>query len=85
MSADRWSICPKCAKKHDEYLDELYGKVPKNVYDARMDEKVLKDTLGEYYEVYLDDDGEFVVHYEGICRECGFKYTYNFSDQVDLK
>lgn len=72
MSADRWTICPKCAEKKypnynsREYMIEL---------DSRTDEG-LNDTLREDYEVGTNLHGVLLIDYRCSCYVCGFAFRY---------
>lgn len=95
MSADAWSICPKCARKADEEsrgkvqkAAEAYGKV-----EAREYEKILKEarqpinleeTLRQDFEIWVDEDGKFTISFYAQCTEteCDFKYQYKYEEQI---
>lgn len=73
----------------EERLDADYGKVPKEEYQAIVDElkkpkEKLQTTLREDYEVGIYQ-GEFFVDYSGRCDVCGFEYQYEFKDTNILK
>lgn len=91
MSADRWSVCPKCYKDRslvtrEEKLEELYGTIPAEEFLKLS--KTLKDDepleeFREDYEFYLD--GKILrMSYSGRCQanNCGLRYT--FKKNVDI-
>ncbi len=97
MSADKWSPCPKCWIQAQDLknervfkCDEAYGRVSiseffklKELADAQIS---LEDTMREDYENYIgEDDGVFTVSYSASCQACGFKFTYEHTEQVDVE
>lgn len=86
MSADNWSICPKCRKnaviekeKQAAEVISSYGKIPREKWlelkcaaDTQLD---LDQTLREDYEIGIDENGEFFVDYYASCN-CGFKFSF---------
>lgn len=56
MSADNWVVCPRC-------FDRAMAKDP-NVDDADY------VSFREDYEFYVNDDGEVVADYSGVCGVC---------------
>ena len=97
MSADNWTMCPKCKKdsdlkKIDDYnrVKKLYGKVSKKEYDAALKEYTEKevrfpnDTLAEYTESYmLTSKNKFCVSYSCHCSICGFEYSFKHVKSTD--
>ena len=75
MSADNWSECKICEKKKEELMGKLtakeYGKIKKSFkhpeYDT--DEQVRED-----YEIYFDDDGNWVFDGGAECGVCGTQW-----------
>ncbi len=84
MSADRWSICPKCLQKHDDALEAAYGKVSPTVY-AGMCSQELDTNMREDWELGTDEEGKFSINYSCYCRSCGFKFEHKHEEQVPLK
>ncbi len=96
MSADNWSDCPQCIKLYKEgivadkeTLVEAYGKVGANEFitmKTDLDNKVRgsykTDTLREDYQLWIDENGEFIVNYRASCSDCGFEYEYNRCEQA---
>lgn len=92
MSADNWTLCPRCnahnqAKKQERVkrTEKAYGKVPPEQWLKlkQLSDAVVrgKDTLREDYEVGISSDGTFVVNYRGEC-DCGFSFTYNHEEKA---
>ena len=99
MSASNWAICPACQKNRENEIDEFeikindsYGKVPTKEYlelvaKSESLEAVINNPsldLREYYEIGIDDNGEFYVIYNSSCEVCKFSYDYRFSQLVDF-
>ena len=93
MSADNWSICPKCkvtaehaAASAATKARESYGNVPVEQYQRMIDEadkiasKGLEDTLREDFSVGVKADGTFEVIYGCRCGTCGFAFTFKHSE-----
>lgn len=89
MSADNWTTCPRCKRKHDEKLaadraklDKSYGKVPAANYMADLKAMELREraempnTLREDYELGTNEDGTFSVNYRCSCSTCDFRYSF---------
>lgn len=91
MSADNWTICPKCQNNSQSYLAEMesklnasYGKVPSMTWKAEWNkfsiskQSVTKptDTLREDYEIGMLQDGSFYCSYGCSCQECGFSFAF---------
>lgn len=101
MGADNWRNCPQCIKNcrdaHEaqrKALEDKYGKIPKAEYEGEQKKLVelslkldKKDfcTLPEYIDIRICEDGEFVVYYGATCTVCGFSFSYDFKQQVELK
>ena len=85
MSADRWTICPKCKIERVAKCEQLqreivaaYGEVPLGEYLKLREKEVppLEESLREDYEAYMKDTGVFVVRYSCSCSLCHFEFTY---------
>lgn len=98
MGANNWTRCPGCAAEHAKELGVLsdkirdaYGKVPIAEFDAlRADFEAraaapVEREFGEYYEIGVDSDGEFMVRYNGACRNCGLTYEFSHDATVPLE
>lgn len=89
MSADNWTICPKCTKERPDPIKEaakLYGKIPLAEWEAAIQEAKnsppQEATLREDYEFYLKGFCLNII-YCCSCKLCGFKFDYK--KQVDIK
>jgi hypothetical protein len=88
MSADNWSVCPKCKEVTQKEFDKKvlsvgnkYGEVaPEDfieLFNNLPKEPEFKTTLREDYEFYLDtDEYELSISYHASCGVCGFKYEF---------
>lgn len=94
MSADNWTICPRCkkvalaAKERDrEKLAKQYGKLNPAEFikrSAEVDKPVeLEDTLREDYDIGLHD-GQFYVSYRAGCDRCDFEVNYLHEEAVKI-
>lgn len=91
MSANNWTICPKCeaeesknAKEFSKKVEEAYGKVPVNEYLKMREqyiEPTLDSTLREDYEVGVWE-GVFEVSYRCYCNICGYSFEYKHKQQL---
>ena len=92
MSADNWTICPRCKKTHEAERDariieaaEKYGKVSADEWvklnDLASKEEPLEESLREDYGIGIDSDGHFEVSYRCSCK-CGFRFAYKFSQEA---
>lgn len=93
MSADNWTICPRCAARENERLAEAekavadaYGKIPVAEFDAKRQEARRRDlefTLREDYHIgiYPSTDGgfKFEIGYAAGCTACGFDHDFKHS------
>lgn len=98
MSANNWSVCPKCFnaareksyKLQEELLDK-YGKIPPNEFIKLSKEAktpttdTIEATLREDYEIMVSKFGLFTIGYSGRCDKCGFKYDFNYGKQLEIK
>lgn len=96
MSADNWTICPKCKlafeveqQRQSENLNKSYGRLPVDEWLARRDKikvvpSVQDTTLREDYEIGTDEDGTFSISYSCSCA-CGFSWKYKHSEDVQKK
>ncbi len=94
MSADRWSVCPRCKdtkeKEYSERVDavaKMYGKVPAEEYEqAKKDlfyEEDFEETVREDYEIGIWEN-KFFVSYSAHCtsRGCNFVVKFNHSEAL---
>lgn len=88
MSADNWTICPKCKIKAETdrenqrlKISKAYGKVAPETYAAMCkafdNPKPLEQTLREDYEQCMDDSGEYSCSYGCSCSVCHFAFTFS--------
>lgn len=94
MSAENWTICPKCKAAEDRRQEaahkkaaESYGKVDVEKFDALREltkPRKLEDTLREDYELGICSDGMFYVSYRGSCEKCNFGHVFKRSDKIKL-
>ncbi len=93
MSANDWSICPRCKAKAEaakakrlKDVELAYGKSSRADYDLARDnarnQEPLKDTLREDWEIGIDEDGEFHVIYKAACSKCDFSYRFEDKRQI---
>lgn len=69
MSADSFSVCPRCAERLAK-IDPFGG---------------VEETLREYYEFYIDPKtGKFSANYDASCDECEFEFSFNHEEKVPL-
>lgn len=96
MSADRWSICPKCTERREQKIAKLhsdvedsYGKVTIEEWDnlrarvRKLEDSDKEDTLCEDFDTRINEEWIFSVSYKAGCSECGF--TYAFSTEIDTR
>jgi hypothetical protein len=95
MSADNWTLCPKCLKtennkraKQVALAKKSYGVVPPDEYAKLIEEAnapiAMQDTLREDYEFSMYDDGTFEASYRAGCNSCGFKHEFEAREQVKI-
>lgn len=92
MSADNWTICPKCKINNEAVREQerrriatAYGKVTPeqykemcHKYDTQPEQA---HTLREDYGQGIDEDGEYSCIYRCSCIVCGF--SFNFSTKIE--
>lgn len=93
MSADRWSVCPKCKRNAEDLQEEKlrlaeqsYGKVDRNEYlrllrEADRDE-VLDETLRQDWEIRIDEEETFSISFGCSCSVCGFEFSYSHAQDT---
>jgi hypothetical protein len=94
MSADNWTVCPRCKAnvttnyiEAQEELSRAYGVVTLDKY--RFIEKKVRDlfealdempeALREGYEIGVDEGGIFEVSYSCSCHNCDFEFSHKES------
>lgn len=96
MSADNWTVCPKCNSAAVLAREEAqlkagaaYGKVPPAEYIAMTEEAnkpvTTDSTLREDYELGLNEDGQFEVSYRCSCNNCKWQYKFAHSESAVSK
>lgn len=92
MSADNWTICPKCKKlveekqrKLEEKVVKSYGQIPAEEYMLLLEKSKqplkIESSLREDYDIGIDED-DFSVNYRSGCRVCGFSFNYKYAQKV---
>ena len=95
MSADNWTVCPKCSQTKRKELElaqqslkEAYGKVSLEEYltlqervEILSEDTSVSTSFREDYEQGVYDE-EYFVNYIGCCIECGFSHKYEFKQSV---
>jgi len=95
MSADNWTVCPKCCKQENEEFerlkeeaDDCYGKVSKERYLKLVEQTKYSPeppiTLREDWELGISKFGGFVVSYKAHCDRCGLKFKYDYSESLQI-
>lgn len=93
MSANNWSVCPKCKANEErrqktatEWAAKKYGVVTPAEYMAMLEDakpRELEETMREDYEIGVDDDGEFFVDYAATCQHGGCNFMFRFKHRQD--
>lgn len=93
MSADNWSVCPRCRDRakaekiaRAQAAVDAYGKVSAEEYAALVERSTEplepKETFREDYEFYGASGGTVTASYSGHCDVCGlgvdFQYEHPF-------
>ena len=95
MSADNWTVCPKCRKEAQDRTDRLiemvnssYGNLPQGEYDNLIVVLANRPAVGiylaEYYELYIDSNNVFHAIYTAGCEKCGYSFSFNHEEPLDL-
>lgn len=94
MSANNWTLCPRCKKlaesaKINRLLEaeNNYGKIPadeyRRLFDQAVKPKPLEETMREDYEIGVYND-EFEVNYYAHCQKCYFEYRYKNKFKIEI-
>lgn len=70
MSADNWTICPRCAVKGYQA----------GIFDT--DDTLREDYEQGIYE-FQPGKFEYSVHYVASCSECGFYYVHEYRKPIE--
>jgi hypothetical protein len=94
MSADNWTICPRCHEQYEKDLEaferkvnESYGNVPPEEYirllseRAQLEEKQEPQTLREDYEQGIIE-GEYYLRYSARCSKCGWLFSKRIDEKI---
>lgn len=93
MSATNWDFCPQCKQlaaaaeaERVKKAEQSYGKVSSAKYLqllAEASEPIEADeTLREDYQIGVDDDCKFYVHYKASCEHCEFHLDFDLETLV---
>lgn len=96
MSADNWTVCPRCQARRnrelrdmDQEIAESYRQVPLDEYmqmqaerDVMREETLLR-TFREDYEFYGADEGTVTVDYSGSCQKCGLETHFDHEHKIE--
>lgn len=94
MSADNYTMCPKCVKNQEvelelnqQLLQDNYGKINREEYQKLVSstsvKKELKETLREDYEIGIYGD-EFFYSYSASCSVCNYGFHKEHTEKLDL-
>ena len=91
MSADNWTICPKCHRVEEQRIADVqaaaraaYGVAPAEEYEAMRAEAAVPidletvQTLREDYEIYGAATGVVKVCYSGRCKKCDLELKFEY-------
>ena len=97
MSANRYSICPRCYREAKNahaakvvLAEKAYGKATSVAYRKLCDEAqilnpvTLVENVREDWEFTLDKDGTFTAGYWATCETCGWTFKHTHKEQVKL-
>jgi hypothetical protein len=92
MSADNWTICPKCKKNvreteesRSEKVANAYGKIDASEWLKLVEtagiELPVECSFREDYEIGIESEGGFYINYSGRCRVCNFSYKFTHTSE----
>lgn len=95
MSADNWTICPKCKRKAERERAERIASATARYGQERPEDWLhlmreaeksldLKATLREDFHIGVDDAGQFVARYRCRCCHVGCDFAHEFEHGADL-
>lgn len=99
MSADNWTICPKCqerkireAREAREKASQSYGAVPIGEFllleqaagEKEAAVKIQRRTLGEYARITSDPKGMLVLFYQAVCDNDGCNFKYTYNTEISM-
>lgn len=90
MAPDNWTYCPNCVDAEKKMLTQVlekvkakYGKVPVDDFVINYKTAVTKlaevertETLKEYTDLGMTDDGQLMINYQASCDRCNIKWKY---------
>ncbi len=89
MSADNYTVCPRCAKvqqgeiaKAEANLEKAYGKVTAVAYQLaaaaleQLKAEAMPQNLREDYELGINRDGTFDCSYSCSCSACKWRWEF---------
>ena len=95
MSADNWTVCPRCLQKRaedlrdmDARIAEAYGTEPMEVFEGMRTELATKQaeemprTFREDYEFWGASEGVVTASYRGHCSTCGLSHKFEHSEPI---
>lgn len=96
MSADNWTVCPRCVIGHNaacveatQKAEVAYGVLPADEW-RELEEKARKmaearpeQNFREDYAIYGADKGIVKVSYSGACGKCGL--SLKFKHEVPIE
>jgi hypothetical protein len=85
MSADNWTICPKCKKEKDgkaKVSEEAYNHLKNKTVNEIRYSTTSDYTFREDYEIGVYEN-EFTVDYNGSCSKCNFEYSYSHREIIN--
>ena len=95
MSADNWTKCPRCLRRHRKEVDNAfakaaksYGLVKRETYEGlkkealRLDSQAPKNTFREDYEISGVEDGAVELAYSGVCDVCSLSVRFNHEEPI---
>lgn len=96
MSADNWTVCPRCKARHElkaqklrAAADHAYGTATIEqwkVLDAdahKAAEPFVEQTFREDYEISGAEDGAVGIDYRGGCGICGLSCSFKHSIPIE--
>ena len=96
MSADKWTVCPRCTKRREAAIEaadgevaDAYGKVPLDEWEEmrrRKSDLITSKpdhTLREDYEFHGADEGEVVADYSASCDTCDLRVSFTHRHLIE--
>lgn len=97
MSADRWSVCPRCVQLAErgreaafQKAQQAYGKVDAETYlqlirDAEKIDPSRQRMPSNLREDFCQGlkDGNYISEYYCHCQQCGWKWSHEITIKTD--